>query len=329
MGSTPTYSRHRRDLAAALIAAARWIRNPVSEDGAKQAFRMIYALLGPDVHRLVASMRANPEVVTLLKERPDLGPTLADVKTLARLPEGSLGRVYHDFMAGDDIFPGYILGGLAYKDGHFDRLVDWDPDAKWLVERLANSHDITHVLGGYGSDFAGEAITISFTLGVNGAPEALALLWAAQWGAVSYAALLPPVGFRAWVAIHVDAVRRGVAVARAQPLVCIPFERELGAPLEDFRRACGVRPHQHTEFTTQDGWLDTRGWNRGWLGRQMASGFGTMDATMADVKRARRLIEDGFPIPTVMGARRENAQRAFSLYETGASRDDVRAALAG
>ncbi|MBK8406690.1 MAG: hypothetical protein IPL19_01775 [Sandaracinaceae bacterium] len=50
-----------------------------------------------------------------------------------------------------------------------------------------------------------------------------------------------------------------------------------------------------------------------------------MDATMADVKRARRLIEDGFPIPTVMGARRENAQRAFSLYETGASRDDVRA----
>jgi ubiquinone biosynthesis protein COQ4 len=312
-----TYSRFRRDFGAGAVAAVKWIANPISEDGAKQVFRMVYAMLGPEVHRGVAKMRERPELESLLAERPDLGATLSDMRRLAACPDGSLGRVYHDFMSGDDIFPGYIIGGLAYKDGHFDRLVDWDPHAKWLLERIANTHDITHVLGGYGSDFAGEAINMSFAIAAMGPSPAFSRLWAVQWGLASSVAIRPPIGGRAWVDVHLDAVRRGAAVARKQSLAFVPFERSLRMPITEFRRAMGVPPHRHREHVTADGWLDSRDWNRGALGRRMADGFGTMDETMRRVRGARRLIEGGVPIRTVMSSRRESAERAFILYDRG------------
>jgi ubiquinone biosynthesis protein COQ4 len=327
MARTKQYSRYRRDFGAGALAAVRWIANPISEDGAKQVFRIVFATLGPEVHRGVERMRERPELRTLLDERPDLGATLADMKTLAKLPEGSLGRVYHDFMAGDDIFPGYIIGGLAYKNGHFDRLVDWDPDAKWLLERIANTHDITHVLGGYGSDFAGEAINMSFAIAAMGAPPAFARLWAIQWGLASSLAIQPPIGVRAWVDLHLDAVRRGCALARKQSLAHVPFERNLDVPIEVFRRRMGVPSHRRAEHVTADGWLDSREWTRGFLGQKMADGFGTMDDTMRRVRGARRLIESGVPIRAVMSSRRQSAERAFVLHDRGEPLDRVMQAL--
>jgi hypothetical protein len=148
--------------------------------------------------------------------------------------------------------------------------------------------------------------------------------WRARASSV---AIQPPVGVRRWVGLHLDAVRRGGSLARKQSLAHVPFERNLEVPIETFRRQMGVPRHRHSEHVTDDGWLDTREWTRGYLGRQMADGFGTMDDTMRRVRGARRLIESGVPIRAVMSSRRQSAERAFVLHDRGEPLDRVMQAL--
>lgn len=324
MEKIPTYYKDSRNLLGGAKAAALWIRNPVSDDGAKQVYRMMYNLLGPDLHRAVRKLRQNPEVVQLLQERPDLGAALSDMPTLSQMPKGSVGHTYFEFMSGEDIFPGYILGGLAYKDGHFDRLIDWDEDVKWLIERMGNTHDITHVLAGYGSDFPGEAINISFTIAAAGAPAPLARLFGLFWGLMSGIGIMPSVGIGTWIAIHRDAVERGIAMASRAALARIPLEKLLPKPLNEVRRELGIPPHKHQHLVVGDGWLDSINWLRGWLGKNMANGFGTIDDTVARVKLARAAIENyHVPIKVVMGATRDSAEKAFELMERGEPRERV------
>ncbi|RMF15539.1 MAG: hypothetical protein D6761_07680, partial [Candidatus Dadabacteria bacterium] len=124
-------------------AFVQWIQNPVSADGPHHIIRSLALNFAPEIHRVVAAMREHPDGARLLRDKPDLGQTLADMNTLSQMPEGSLGKVYHDFMSGDEIIPGYFIGGSVYRHGFLDSLADWDPDARFLLARAGNTHDIT------------------------------------------------------------------------------------------------------------------------------------------------------------------------------------------
>eukprot|EP01038_Epipyxis_sp_PR26KG_P016431 gene16431-22403_t len=63
----------KRDIPAALMAGFRWLRNPVSQGGAKQVPRIQMLASGPEILADVERMRAHPSGKKLLAERPDLG----------------------------------------------------------------------------------------------------------------------------------------------------------------------------------------------------------------------------------------------------------------
>jgi len=72
-------------------------------------------------------------------------PEPIDVRALQTLPQGSLGRCYSDQLIRQDITP--------------DTLIDPSPvdsDKDFIVHRLKETHDITHVLTGFGIDGASE-----------------------------------------------------------------------------------------------------------------------------------------------------------------------------
>ena len=107
------YSKDKRNFGFAAKSLAKWLSNPVAEDGPKYIFRIIYSAFGPEVHKVAKKLRDNPESTAMLDNREDLGQVLADLETLGKLEEGTVGKVFHSFMDGDGIVPGYVIGGMV------------------------------------------------------------------------------------------------------------------------------------------------------------------------------------------------------------------------
>jgi ubiquinone biosynthesis protein COQ4 len=306
---------YRRDWGKGLRALGVWIANPVSEKGATHVPRMVFAVAGPEVASMVGQMRDDSDGRRLLAARSDLGAALNDHEALAAMPAGSLGRTYHEFMSGPGVIPGYVIAGLMYRDGAFEAL-EWDDDMKYVVERLGNTHDMTHVLSGYGTDLAAEAININFSLGLftstwaGGVPGAL-------FGAGSGLVLLPKVGLRRWYRLADDAYQRGRAAARRRPFHCVPFEDLLPEPLDDVRHELGIPPMRHP--------FDSSDWLRSPIGKAMANGFGEASETGRKAAVVKHVVEAGVPIRNVMQAPDRVFAELSELVEKGASDADLRA----
>jgi ubiquinone biosynthesis protein COQ4 len=113
--------------------------------------------------KLARSWRESPEGRRLLDERPTLQGCDLDLDALARLPEGTLG---HEFMR-------YFRdNGIAPFATTFPVVTDVD----YLSKRYRETHDLFHVLTGYGTDEAGEMELQAFVLGNLGLPSAALVL---------------------------------------------------------------------------------------------------------------------------------------------------------
>src|SRR5262245_24890336 len=84
----------------ALRAARAVAANP---DDLPQVFTIIEALSGTTLARVTRRMCADSTGARLVSERPDIVELLADRAALARLPAGSLGRAYLDFVERENI----------------------------------------------------------------------------------------------------------------------------------------------------------------------------------------------------------------------------------
>lgn len=328
MSSDRIYSKSKRNFGYAFSCFLRWISNPVSEDGPKHIFRLIYSVFGPEVHKIAEKARNNPVCKTMLANRVDLGQVLADMDRLSTLPEGSLGKMYHSFMSGDDILPSYIIGGMAYRDGHFDKLSDWDEDAKYLIERAGNTHDITHLISGYGTDLCGEAISISFSIGGCGLSKRKAKVLGVFVGCITWIFTRPTVGFRHWIRLNIDAALRGSIMAEKNSIIEIPFEEYLDSPLRKVREDLGIPVHKYPDYVNEEGFLVSADWMQSRIGKKMAQGFGSLETTKEGAFAIRKLVESGLPIRTVMSSNNENIRRAWNLADNGAEKHDILNALA-
>ena len=308
----------RRHWGLGLRAGIRWVLNPVSEGGAAQGFRLTIAVGGPEVLRTVDAMRAHPTGARILAERPDLGRALTDMEPLSRMPAGSLGRAYFDFMDHPDTIAGYLLTGLAYRDGFFDH-VQLDDDARYALERWFFTHDITHVLSGYGADLSGEALNILFTLGWTG-PVPKALAFASPFG-IGVQLFSPRVGRRQWLRHLGRAFDRGRAASRTFPMHSVPYEELLPRPLDEVRAELGIEP-------LPGGW-DTGDWlEHSWFARQVSNGFGQMEGAKRRAKAAQAAVEAGVPWRDLVRASPDAQARVRRLVRGGAPVDDLVSALA-
>lgn len=191
-----------------------------------QVFVLLDALGGPTDEAGFQAFAADPAGSRQLEERPDLLAALSDHDSLRALPEGSFGRAYLDFMeeAGlnaKDLIEAEAAGTAAQAD--------LDPDRRWLADRGRDSHDLWHVLTGYGRDEAGEVGLLAFTYANYPNPGIGAILLVAL--------LIGPKTLRfAFERYLLQAYRRG----RAADLDFAPYEDWLCLPLDEARKRAGI-----------------------------------------------------------------------------------------
>ena len=131
----------------------------------EQVFHIMEALNGNSLIRDLKRFAKEEAGQARLEERLDLPSILDDHDSLRKLPDGTVGRAYLDFMERE----GLTAKGLVEESekwwAHHDRFED---DVEYYAQRRRDIHDLTHVLTGYGRDQLGETSVLAFSYAQHG-----------------------------------------------------------------------------------------------------------------------------------------------------------------
>ena len=142
------------------LDALRALRALAHSGGAdyRQAAAFMSATEGRSGQRAFARFQASAGGARLLQVRPPLRAMLGgDRLALATMPDGSLGRAYHDFMSAH----GFSVDGMA-ELGQAGGARPRSDVEKWFVDRMNTLHDVRHVVAGYGQEPLGELCLLAF-----------------------------------------------------------------------------------------------------------------------------------------------------------------------
>lgn len=147
------------------FTAWRHMQNLIADkEDTEQVFHIIESLNGRSFEKNFHAFAESEEGQALLAKREYLPPMLDDHDWIRALPKGTVGRAYVDFMERE----GLTAQGLVDESEKFRGAVrDFDDDYYWFGNRLRDTHDLFHVLSGYGRDALGEASLLAFTYGQN------------------------------------------------------------------------------------------------------------------------------------------------------------------
>ena len=162
---------------------------------------------------------ADPAMAALVAEH--WRPEPVDMGLLANLPEGSLGRTYAEQLQRLGLTP--------------ESLIDPKPittPEEYLTHRLRETHDIVHVLTGFGIDGPGELGLQAFNLAQLRSPLAVLLIFGGLLSALQDDKPLEPL---------LNALARGFELGlKAQCLITFKLEEGWERPLADWRRELGL-----------------------------------------------------------------------------------------
>jgi ubiquinone biosynthesis protein Coq4 len=201
----------------ASVAGLRLLFDPTRLDG---VFVVEEALLDdPRARAIVDLVRRDPRGARAIDDRVRLGPI--DRPALRALPVGTLGRAYADFLDDNGLDPRAIP------------TLDAANDAAYVRAHLFETHDLWHVLTGFGTDVPGElAVQAVYLAQVHGALPPLLLT-----GGLIRALVFERESYRACV----DAIARGYTLgAAARPLFGLRWGEMWERPLDEVRAELGV-----------------------------------------------------------------------------------------
>jgi ubiquinone biosynthesis protein Coq4 len=219
-------------VAKALRAFVRLVKDPTRLD---EVFVLADSVETDEAAARVAEVFQNdPHSARVLRERPRLGEL--DLASLAKLPEGTLGRVFADAMIRmkldpkDIIVPEHVASDYDYVRAH-----------------LRETHDVWHPVTGFDTDVAGELGLQAFYLAQFQAP---------------LSALLLMVGFANTLFYGMEdrdrrmrAIVRGWMIGkRAEPFFGVRWADMWSVPLDEVRRRLRVDPDLASEIV--DGFID-------------------------------------------------------------------------
>ena len=186
-------------------------------------FRIFESLPSKDFLPRVAELSLSERGTFLRQTEPCLPDILDDHAGLRRTPKGSLAHAYCDFMEAE----GLTAAGLVAESDRAGR--PRFPDlVEWYINRSRDTHDLFHVLTGYGRDALGEASVLLFTHGQSPSQGHLLIGYA---GAANIKKMAK--GSKAPV---FGAVREAHRIGKgAPPLIAQPIRQLLERPLEDVR----------------------------------------------------------------------------------------------
>ncbi|MEB3354363.1 MAG: Coq4 family protein [Cyanobacteriota bacterium] len=180
----------------------------------------------PQLAACVERFKAVPGGAAMLEERyPPLQP---DIDALGQLPAGTLGRRYAD-----------LILSLGY-DPEFFRPRDVGSEGRWLTQRIATTHDIHHVVAGFGTEAAGENGVLAITAAQIGFPGYVLLTSAGQLATFRFQTeRFPTIS---------NAVAHGHAIARqASCLATVKWEEDWEKPVRQWRQELGIQDPADTE----------------------------------------------------------------------------------
>ena len=186
-------------------------------------------LLGsPQMEDCIRRFRALPGGAELMDGRyPPLEPPIAQLQTL---PAGTLGREY-----------ARLILQLGY-DPEFFRPRPIESDGQWLTQRIATTHDIHHVISGFGTERAGETGVLAITAAQIGFPAYVLLTSASQLA--NFRLKLEEFEGISRAAAHGSAMAR-----QAQCLAIARWEEGWEKPIQQWRQELGlVDPADHEPY---------------------------------------------------------------------------------
>ncbi len=147
------------------LKALRHFRNLIADkEDTEQVFHIIAALRGKKFRKIAEKFWFSEKGQQILGSEQRLIDILDDHDTLKKLPAGTVGRAYVEFMEREGLsaagleaeYAKFQNSGKRFNDG-IDRYGD----------RLRDTHDLHHVLTGYGRDALGEQCVLAFTYAQN------------------------------------------------------------------------------------------------------------------------------------------------------------------
>jgi len=158
---------------AAIKALRALLRDP---EDTKQVFLVTEALNGNSGMRSFERFRRTEIGQKILRERRVLLDYLCDQDALSRLPAGTLGRTYYEFMSSE----GLTADGLV-EASKAEKLDPKSEDVRLFAERGRDWHDLQHVLTGYGRDGLGEVCVLMFLCAQSWNPGLLLIVFAGMF----------------------------------------------------------------------------------------------------------------------------------------------------
>ncbi len=143
----------------AFAAVLKLIRN---KEDTRQVFEAVSALSGGNGKKLFRRFTDTPYGRRVISEPVKLEEILSDRDALRALPEGSLGRAYLDFMEGGNLTADGLIDAAEEAGIDFRGETQFE-DYRRLFLHLDVSHDLWHVLTGYGRDALGELCNLAYT----------------------------------------------------------------------------------------------------------------------------------------------------------------------
>ncbi|MBK8259236.1 MAG: hypothetical protein IPK82_42090 [Polyangiaceae bacterium] len=206
----------------ALRAAKTLAQNP---DDLPQVFTIIESLSGSTLARVAERMAKSETGSKILNDKPDVVDVLTDHAGLERLPEGTLGRAYLDFLRRENIS---AAGIRAASNSGMEAQDTLPAPIDYVHRRLRDTHDLWHAAVGYHGDVLGETALLGFTFAQTHNP-AIALILAIG--------LLKTRNAPEARRTILDGYKRG---KKAAWLADQPWETMLAMPLNEVRQKLGL-----------------------------------------------------------------------------------------
>jgi ubiquinone biosynthesis protein Coq4 len=167
---------------------------------------------------VVDHLRRDPRTAAAVRDRRPFGPIRLDA--LEVLPEGTLGRVFSDHCRTRAIDPNLVH-------------VPPTDEVGWMLNHTYQTHDIWHVVTGWGNDLTGEVGLAGFYAAQLGSP--------AFFGYMLALVQLNVIWRRADLAQVFDAISAGYPMGkRCEPLFGADWEALWALPLGEVRERFGV-----------------------------------------------------------------------------------------
>lgn len=204
-------------------AFLQFVENPTSTDA---VFAIAHALNSTDFQtQAITHLSAIPEIQPLIRQR--YLAAAPDLAALSQLSVGSLGHAFALHIQQANLEPEFYPG------------IQVCDDASYLLLRLRQTHDIWHVITGFGTDGFGELKLQAFSLAQTRLPIAAAIMASGIWTTL----LQMPE--------HLDQLMEGFHQAYqlgqyTKPLLAQRWEEDWEKPLIDWQIELGITPKLET-----------------------------------------------------------------------------------